>query len=275
MFYSRRRSFDPSYVQKAARPISMDTIARYAPSVMTQKPIGTASDKYSFIPTTTAIDIVQSAGWRPYWAEQTRVNKKSKQGFQRHVIKFTMGETLSDVGDERLDLVLMNSHDTGTAFKLMIGVFRLVCSNGLIVGRQDLGFTHKHIGFDQQAFLESTRAIASHGKEVARSIDDFKTIELTPNEQGVFAAASAQLIGNETDGINLPDIIRPRRLEDREPTLWNTYNTAQEAIIRGGIRRKDRKATRKVKAIDKDIKLNKALWVLTEKMAELKLNQAA
>ena len=60
--------------------------------------------------------------------------------------------------------------------------------------------------------------------------------------------------------------------------LWTTFNVVQENIIRGGLRGRKRGSngrmrnmtTRPVKALDRNIKLNQALWVLTEKMAELK-----
>jgi hypothetical protein len=60
--------------------------------------------------------------------------------------------------------------------------------------------------------------------------------------------------------------------------LWTTFNVVQENIIRGGLRGRKRSSngrmrnmtTRPVKALDRNIKLNQALWVLTEKMAELK-----
>jgi hypothetical protein len=53
----------------------------------------------------------------------------------------------------------------------------------------------------------------------------------------------------------------------------------QENVIRGGLsavardengRRLRRVSTRQVKGIDQDVKLNRALWQLAEKMAELK-----
>jgi hypothetical protein len=69
-----------------------------------------------------------------------------------------------------------------------------------------------------------------------------------------------------------------KRSEDAKPTLWNTFNTVQENLIKGG--QKDfgkRKAdgsrmprTRAVKGIDGNIGLNKALWHLAEQMKALK-----
>jgi hypothetical protein len=70
----------------------------------------------------------------------------------------------------------------------------------------------------------------------------------------------------------------PRRTADTGHDLWSTFNVVQENAVRGGLsgmRQTDdgrwrRATTREITGIDQDIKLNKALWVLAEKMAELK-----
>ncbi|WP_271898783.1 DUF932 domain-containing protein [Candidatus Phyllobacterium onerii] len=71
----------------------------------------------------------------------------------------------------------------------------------------------------------------------------------------------------------------PRRYDDKANDLWTTFNVTQENVIRGGLRgmlldeqgrRVRRVSTRAVNGIDQDIKLNKALWVLSQKMAQLK-----
>jgi len=89
--------------------------------------------------------------------------------------------------------------------------------------------------------------------------------------------------------------LRPRRNDDaaeamnwQRPTLpkadlWHTLNVVQENVIRGGLhgtvrgidpdtnRRTFRRVTtREVRGIDQDVKLNRALWMLAERMAELK-----
>ena len=47
-----------------------------------------------------------------------------------------------------------------------------------------------------------------------------------------------------------------------------------KGITRGGNGRINRTTTRPVKALDRNIKLNQALWFLTEKMAELKQTES-
>jgi len=88
--------------------------------------------------------------------------------------------------------------------------------------------------------------------------------------------------------------LRPRREADAtglinwrtpavpKPDLWHTLNVVQENVVRGGLHgmqhgvdpngRKTfrRVTTREVRGIDQDVKLNRALWMLAERMAELK-----
>ena len=70
----------------------------------------------------------------------------------------------------------------------------------------------------------------------------------------------------------------PRRHDDRSDDLWTTWNVSQENIIKSGLRgvgrddfgRPRRMTTRAVTGIDQDIKLNKALWLFGDRMAQLK-----
>jgi hypothetical protein len=76
-----------------------------------------------------------------------------------------------------------------------------------------------------------------------------------------------------------PDqLLRPRRFEDRRNDLWSTFNVVQENVIKGGVTaigqdangRARRVTSRAINGIDQDVKLNKALWVLAERMAQIK-----
>ena len=68
---------------------------------------------------------------------------------------------------------------------------------------------------------------------------------------------------------------RAYRSEQREPNLYNTMNNVQEKMLRGGVyvtnkQTGNKQRARAVASISENVRLNKALWTLTEKMAELK-----
>jgi hypothetical protein len=105
-------------------------------------------------------------------------------------------------------------------------------------------------------------------------------LSLTEGEQIAFAEAAT--IARFRDIVSAPirpiTLLQPRRAEDSARDLWTTYNTVHENAVKGG--QKDfgkRKAdgsqmprTRAVKGIDGNVKLNKALWHLAERLVELK-----
>lgn len=85
-------------------------------------------------------------------------------------------------------------------------------------------------------------------------------------------ARLASRFGAEYQPITEEQVLQPRRREDKKDDLWTVYQRLQENLIKGGLSGRNAKGkrarTRSVNGIDGDIKLNKALWVMTEKMYE-------
>jgi hypothetical protein len=258
--------------------LTNEQIVTLAPATGAKAPHEMVSDRYSFVPTIEAVELLRSVGWLPTAAKQAGVRNNDRNGFQKHMIRFIQDGMAAD--EERIDLVLHNSHDRGCAFKLAASVWRKICENGLMVSSELYNFSHKHIGFDSQAFMDSAYKIADGAGEIAARVGDLKTIELAPNEKGVFAMAAHQLVYDDPEAapIRPEKLLCERRYDDKGNDLWTTFNVVQENIMKGGIAgskqgangRVRRVKTRPVKSIDRDVKLNKALWVLTEEMAKLK-----
>ena len=78
--------------------------------------------------------------------------------------------------------------------------------------------------------------------------------------------------------ITAEQLLRANRREDVSGDLWTTFNRVQENVIRGGLsafgrdanNRRRRQTMRAVEGIDQNRALNRALWTLAERMAELK-----
>ena len=70
-------------------------------------------------------------------------------------------------------------------------------------------------------------------------------------------------------------LLAPVRREDREPTLWSAYNRVQEKLVNGGRFERAPKGktvlkSRGLKSVTEDIRINQGLWMLTERMAQMK-----
>lgn len=259
--------------------LSNDQIRTLAPAAGALMPHEDVSSKYDFVSTMQAVDLLRSVGWHPIQAKQSKVLVESRDGYQRHMIRFAMPD-LQFSGQERVDLVLYNSHDRGCAFNLIASIWRQICGNGLMVSSDLFNFSHKHIGFNGEAFVQSAFQIAEGSAEIAEQVNDMKLIELSPDERGVFARAAHGLVWDDPEQapIRPERLLRERRYDDKGKDLWTTFNVIQEHIIRGGLKGQKRgsngklrrSTTRPVQAISRDVKLNKALWTLTEEMARLK-----
>lgn len=253
------------------RVISMDKI-RGMEAFTATNAHSSRSDKYSQIPTIEIVDLLMAHGWHPVQVSQSNIRQADREGFQKHMVRMTNPDF--HLGEEMLDLVLLNSHDGSSSYQIRAGVYRLVCSNGMVVGNDVAGMNIKHMGFEPQQVIDASFEVVDRAKDIARSIGNLKAIELSPKEQMVFGTVASELLFNETTRPNPSELVTTHRREDRG-SLWGTFNAAQENWMRGKTyynRKKDGKRVknRAPKSIDGNVKLNQALWTLTEKMAELK-----
>lgn len=248
------------------------------------------SDKYSFIPTTRVLDVLQGKGWAPVQADEVKTRKEAKRGFQKHLIRLRNEDVApTQHNGEVPEIVLTNSHDGGASFCLMSGIFRIVCSNGLIVADSMVQCHRiKHIGYTDDAVIGAMNSIVEDTPRVFKRIGEFSQIDLDAQERRAFADSSLRLLYDD-EALKKKDmdetisrLLTPRRVADQVPTLWNTFNNIQEKFVNGSkfltdkidaSRRSSRsrvRKTRAIKSIDNNVRLNRALWELTEKMAELK-----
>src|SRR6201993_1603142 len=115
--------------------ISDDELRRFAPSVFASQPIEGVSERYSFLPTSSILNGMRENGWVPVRAREQTVRTKAGPAFKKHVLRFARSEHLQswDKNQVRPEVVLVNSHDKSSAYQLHCGLFRLVCTNGMVV----------------------------------------------------------------------------------------------------------------------------------------------
>jgi hypothetical protein len=197
------------------------------------------------------------------------------------MIRFRAPNASLVVGDSFPEIVLINSHDGSSAYKLMAGIFRLVCSNGLIVADSMIGSIHvRHSGNIIAEVARGTVELVENMPKCIDAIERWKQIQLNRGEQALLAEAAHQVRFADSDGkIDTPirpdQLLTSRRYDDKGQDLWSTFNRVQENVIKGGISARAvgaarRTGMREVKGIDQNVNLNRALWTLAEKMAELR-----
>lgn len=267
-------------------PLSNDALQQIAPSIFATQPWERMSDKYRFIPTVEVINAMRDNGFQPVKAMQSRTRIPGKGDFTKHLIRFSHNDhlQLANVGDERPEVVLVNSHDGSSAYQLMAGIFRLVCANGMIVQSSDMGsLSVRHSGKNDDVanqVIEGSFQIIQDSPQTFARIADYKQIMLSRPQQEAFAKAAVELKGEDSAKVyNADEFLRGRRFEDYakkesgERDLWRTMNVVQENLVRGGVRGRSasgrRSTSREVKSVNEDVRINKALWRLTDEMSRL------
>lgn len=265
--------------------LSMDDIQRAAPSVFATQPWHETSEHYRFIPTSTVLAEAFKQGFVCVKAGQAKTRIEGKGEFTKHVLRLrhqSQKDRVLDADGNVPEIVLMNSHDRTSGYVISAGIFRTVCENGLIVCSAKFEEIRvRHMGSKDlvSEVIEGTFKVLEQAPLIAGQIDTFKGITLDQGEQKLFAETALELRDTALE-IDPRRILQPWRNEDNvngdgSRDLWRTMNTVQESLIRGGQRGLSAGGTRRsrlrgVKSVDADNKLNRALWQLTEKMAELK-----
>jgi hypothetical protein len=262
------------------RPLTNDDLRVKAPSVFATQPWEKMSGSYTFIPTIQIVEKMRAEGFVPVAATQSRTRIEGKQDFTKHLIRFRdmrQGDApaLRTLGQIYPELILTNSHDGGSAYKLDAGLFRLVCQNGLMVCDANVSqMSVRHSG-SADGIIEASYEIVEEFPKVLDSVEQFGALRLSAPQQEAFATATLSLRYDEDESpVSAQQVIRPRRTADTDPTLWNTYNVVQENLVNGGIRTysaetRRRSKTRAVNGISESSRLNKALWTLTQQMQTL------
>lgn len=265
--------------------IPFDQLRQLAPSVFAEHAHGSRSSQYSYIPTSQILTGLSREGFRPYSVMQGGSRDEDKRGFTKHLIRLRHDSQPLQVGGTHNEIVLLNSHDGTSSYRLMAGVFRLICGNGMVVAQNlidDIRIPHK--GDIQGQVLDGCISILQRLPEVTESVRKMSALTLTEGERQAFARAA--LVAKYDDPqkpapVTADQVLTLRRRDDAEPTMWNTLNAVQENLIRGGLgyiqrnahgHRVARRRTREVGGIDQNTNINRALWTLAEEMRKLKAN---
>jgi Domain of unknown function (DUF932) len=275
-------AFNRAFNMRNVSAIDNDALLKKAPSVFAESAHESTSSRYTQIPTIQIVEALRREGWMPVSASESRVRDDSKKGFAKHLLRFRHLDDIArtlNVKDNFSEIVLLNSHDGTSSYQLHAGVFRLVCSNGMIVADNVLEKQCvRHSGDILGNVVEGVYSIVEDLPAVHSRIDHYKGIALNTEEQHVLASAGMALRWDENAPVTPEKVVKANRHEDRPNDLWTVFNRVQENLLRGGLSgyTRDpmghirRTTTREVKSVNENVRLNKALWMLADEMARLK-----
>ncbi len=274
MLASRFASRSP--VLRSDSPLSDDQIHRVAPSIFAEAPHESRSQRYAYIPTATVLTELRKEGFQPFMVTQTRTRHEDRRDYTKHMIRLRHASQINARGEAN-EIILLNSHDGTSSYQMLAGMFRFVCSNGLVCGDTVADVRVPHKGDVAGQVIEGAYQVLHGFDRALESRESMQAITLDEGEAEVFARAALSLKYDDPEKpapITESQILMPRRFDDRRPDLWSVFNRTQENLTKGGLHGRSangrRQQTRPVQGIDSDIRLNRALWLLADGLRQLK-----
>jgi Domain of unknown function (DUF932) len=261
-FLSHANAFD--------RGLSLEAVRARAPAVFADSALEGLSSKYTFIPTSRVLTGLMDAGFVPVEARQTCTRSASPL-HARHVIRLRRRcETVSlEEGGSVPEVIFLNSHDGGSSYIARIGIFRVVCCNGLIASRGAFpAYCVPHRGNVVDAVIAAALQVSEQFERLAAQVECMERRRMLKDEQLRFAEAALALRypDRAQSGMQPSQLLTCRRSEDLGENLWVLLNRVQEHLCVGGLSRRSTNGrlvrTRRLTSIKREVQLNGKLWDL-------------
>ncbi len=255
--------------------ISLETAKQNAPAIFATEPASYINlNRYKFVPTTDIIESMDKQGWSLTDAKQSKSKSEVRNKYGVHIVKFQHPELYISDGnggiEGRPQLVFINSHDGSRPLQSELGIFRLVCTNGLIVKSHDFGgFRERHTKLTNDEVKQLIDSKLGLMTKAIEKINDWTGISMKAIDMRKFATDALLMRLNEErqpEEHEIMSILEPKRSQDNSNDLWRVYNRVQENLIKGGFQIGERTARAITNPIA-DMTLNQGLWQLAEEYA--------
>lgn len=258
--------------------LSTEYLQTKAPAIFAESSAN-MSTKYQQIPTFKILEALKTEGFNAVKVQQQRKLDPARMSFAKHLIRLRHDRDLITDKTHVPEVVLMNSHDGASAYRMILGVFRVVCSNGLVVASSTMASINvRHTGQASQidSLITGAHTLIDKSRLVLDKIEDWRSKVLNEDQKREYFKGAFDIYREGREDLKAYDTYQlgqAYRRADVADDLWTVFNKTQENLIHGnfyinGAGSRYRRA-RRITSIDKDTKLNQALWQYTN---DFKLN---
>jgi hypothetical protein len=249
----------------AFRPgLSIERLRSQAPAAFAENPFGRVSGTYRFISTRELVAALLAAGFAATEARQARA-RGERAGYARHLLRFRPLRTEVALTEAIPEIIVVNAHDGTSAYQVRAGLYRPICTNGLMVKLGDFGAIYvPHRGNVVANVVEAAERILSQFEPVAVAVKGMAATHLSDRAQLEFAEEAVVIRWRGEMPVRPRQLLEVRRPADVGDDLWRVFNTVGENLIRGGVTNRSASGrlgrTRGIRAIVEDVRINTQLW---------------
>jgi len=247
-------------------------------SYVQDKRFTNVSDKFNVVQPSMVGQAMSNQGLQLVSLSTGKAKQADKVDFQRTLSRYRGPE----IGDGVfLDVVYDSKHMGRGSDRILLGIYRMICTNGLFVGMNMFKHSVRHNGETFESLDQGIAAALNAQTMVAKAVERMQKVELTFSQREVMANEAVKLLTPSNTIEATHRLLQPRREVDAKTDLWTTYNVIQENAMRGGINYKlpaidmttgiqgvREMHTRAIKAnTGKDADFNQKLFEIAEQMA--------
>lgn len=265
--------------------LTNDQILAKAPAVFAHDYAEDLSNKYGNFNSAQAIEVMNDYGYGVTQAAQVKGRTETANSHGQHLMAFAKRYEVSAFVEEQPEIIFYNSHDGKSSMKLFAGVYRFICSNGIIAGD---GFDQKmvHYKSNLDSFEDLLKYTANKLHDISTATTMMKNITPHPIQAETFARKALETrydyCGKNQDNMlnngkvafddrSINQALTPIRVQDEAKDAWTIFNRVQEAVMRGnfdvlGTRKSHGhkfvgyKESKKLTSIKQNVAVNRQLW---------------
>jgi hypothetical protein len=213
--------------------------------------------KEFYIPTLDLVTKLQDEGWLLSGvAEHRSKNRKITNNYVQLQHPDFAIQNKQGKDEAFTSITLSNSCSGAQPLQMSLGMFRQVCTNGLVAYDQHAESQNiKHIEINYRDLDRFVTTMNSKAKKLLIDVNEMKHRGLSLDDIRKLAQEAYLLRHTNLDNFNIDDLIAVNRIEDESNDLWTVFNRIQENL------------THDVSNMKEDIRLNQQLFSLVESFA--------
>jgi len=207
------------------------------------------SDRYQSIDTSQYLTVMYDNGFELENVVYPKTKKEGNDLFKKHIMVFQHSKPYEiEVNDKvKPRILITNSHDGTTAFRLQSGLLRLVCENGLVMMTNQNAMRIKHKGFDADLLNEKVIEMVQGFDGVYRQMGEMQHTLVSKEQReriairGAKIALNGNMYAENVDDVDFEDyidvnsILRAAYQIDRANmnTVYGVYNIVERNLRLG------------------------------------------
>ncbi len=220
-----------SYQAEGPAPIIREVVAE------------SVSSRYTPVSTNELVAALESRGFTFRSIKGGYNNKKGHT--TKHVVRMTYNRRIQVNNDWMApEIVISNSFDARSALRVEMGIFRVVCSNGLTIKLEDFGTIYlRHLGDADEMAMEILDTMLANIEKITGLVEEMYQKVLTEEEAIELAmAAAAERWKKAFTRDQAKVLLQVARPEDDGLELFKVMNRIQEnALTNSSLRVNNRK----------------------------------